>query len=131
MLLSVCKCYLLTRAYPETTEDIGGLRLMLYAQILMAEIYYGPGEPHDPATAYGWVLLAICYGQPSNVEVTEFNFDSPMLHGERQIASMLEQMKEKLESELSAEHRAKGQRMATELFRSERLFGSEGQADAE
>ncbi|MGD0259555.1 MAG: J domain-containing protein [Verrucomicrobiota bacterium] len=106
-------------AYPETTEDISGLSLMLNAQILMAEIYYDPGEPHDPATAYGWVLLAICYGQPSNVEVTQFNFDSPMFHLERQRASMLEQMKEKLESELTPEQRAKGQKMAAELFRSE------------
>jgi hypothetical protein len=109
-------------AYPETTEDwfcaCGSSSKMRMAQIFMARIYYKiPGEPYDPATAYGWLLLAICYGQPSNVEVTQFNFDSPMLNGERQIASMLEQMKENLESELAPEQRAKGQKMAAELFR--------------
>jgi TPR repeat protein len=101
-------------AYPETTED-DCFRQMLLAQLLMAGIYYMPGEPRDPATAYGWLLLALCYGQPSNVKATQFN--AGILHSEREMASMLKQQKEKLESELTAEQRAKGQKLAAELFR--------------
>ena len=51
-------------AYPETTEDVSQIS---YAQLLMAGVFYSPGEPRDPATAYGWLLLAICYGQPYTV----------------------------------------------------------------
>jgi hypothetical protein len=107
----------LTRlAYPETTEDRGWPSRMLEAQIFMSAIYYKiPGEPYDPATAYGWLLLAICYGQPWNVEVTQFN--ARILNAQRETASMLEELKEKLESELTAEQRAKGQKMAADLFR--------------
>jgi hypothetical protein len=103
-------------AYPETTEDwfcdCGWSSKMLMAQICMVQIYYKiPGEPYDPAAAYGWLLLAICYGQSSNVKVTQP--DARTLEW----ASMLEELKEKLESELSAEQRAKGQKMAAQLFR--------------
>ena len=109
-------------AYPETTEDracnCGWSSRMLWAQIIMASPhppYKIPGEPYDPATAYGWLLLAICYGQPSNVKVTQFN--AGILSSERSMAAGLEQLKEKLESELTAEQRATGQKMAAELFR--------------
>jgi len=103
-------------AYPETTEDwycaYGSSSKMFLAQLLMVRIYYEiPGEPHDPATAYGWWLLAICYGQPSNAQAAQF--DGLAL----EFASMLERGKEKLESGLNAEQRAKGQKMAAELFR--------------
>jgi TPR repeat protein len=103
-------------AYPETTEDwycaCGSSSKMFLAQLLMIRIYYEiPGEPHDPATAYGWWLLAICYGQPSNAQAAQF--DASAL----EFASMLERGKEKLESGLNAEQRAKGQKMAAELFR--------------
>ena len=103
-------------AYPETTEDwycaCSSSSKMHLAQISMVQIYYKiPGEPHDPAVAYGWLLLAICYGQPSNDKVTQF--DAWALNW----AAMLEQAKEKLEAELTAEQRAKGQKMAAELFR--------------
>jgi hypothetical protein len=64
-------------AYPETTEAFSKTYMsqMLNAQILMAGIYYTPGELYDPVTAYGWLLLAICYGQPWNVEETQFNYE--------------------------------------------------------
>ena len=102
-------------AYPETTEDRNcaqvGWNRMFEAQILMAAIYYKvPGEPHDPTTAYGWLLLAIRYAQ-ARVKITQSDA------GELFAASTLEELKEKLESELTAEQRAKGQKMAAELFR--------------
>jgi TPR repeat protein len=102
-------------AYPETTEDCSGLSLMLYAQMFMAAIYRIPGETYDPATAYGWLLLAICYGQPWNVTATPFN--ARILSDQREMAAMLEAQKENLELELTTEQRAKGQKMAAELFR--------------
>ena len=105
-------------AYPETTEDrfcahVGGNR-MFEAQILMAAIYYKiPDEPHDPATAYGWLLLAVGCAQ-AHAKITNFDdLDEWTLAR----ASRLEGLKVKLESELTAEQRAKGQRMAAELFR--------------
>ena len=104
-------------AYPETTEDTSGLGLMLAAQEYMVAIYYTPGEPHDLTLAYGWVLLAICYCQPLNVRVTQFN--AGVLNAQRERAATLERAKEKLESVLTAEQRAKGQKMAAELFRPE------------
>ena len=103
-------------AYPETTEDTSGLGLMLAAQEYMVAIYYTPGEPSDATLAYGWVLLAICYGQPLNVKVTEFNAGA--LNAQRERVATLERAKEKLESVLAAEQRAEGQKMAAELFRS-------------
>ena len=102
-------------AYPETTEDTSGLGLMLAAQEYMVMIYYTPGEPSDPTLAYGWVLLAIFYAQPLNVKVTQFN--AGVLNAQRERVATLERAKEKLESVLTAEQRAKGQKMAAELFR--------------
>jgi len=99
-------------AYPETTED---RLLMVNAQILMAGIYNSPGDPNDPVTAYGWLLLAISYGQPWNVEETPFNFE--ILNAQRNKAEMLEQVKVRMESELTAKQRAQGQKFAAELFR--------------
>jgi TPR repeat protein len=101
-------------AYPETTETVTRGE-MLNAQILMAGIYNNSGDPYDPAIAYGWLLLAICYGQPWNVEETSFNYE--ILNAQRETAAMLEQARLKLESELTADQRAKGQNMAAELFR--------------
>jgi TPR repeat protein len=101
-------------AYPETTETLTGNE-MLNAQILMVAIYNNPGDPYDSATAYGWLLLAICYGQPWNVEETPFNYE--ILNAQRETATMLEQARLKFESELTADQRAKGQKMAAELFR--------------
>jgi hypothetical protein len=102
-------------AYPETTEDRNCARVswnrMFEAQILMAAIYYKiPGEPHDLAMAYVWLLLAIRYAQ-ARVRITQCD------GGEVFTASTLEELKEKLESELTAEQRAKGQTMAAVLFR--------------
>jgi hypothetical protein len=98
-------------AYPETTEDNS---LMCCAQALLVRVYSSPGELRDPATAYGWLLLAICYGQPRTL--TQFN--AWIVEGyERKRAATLEQWKANLEPELTAEQRARGQKMAAELFR--------------
>lgn len=99
-------------AYPENSEDRSR---MVNAQILMTGIFNSPGDPYDPVTAYGWLLLAICYGQPWNVEETPFNY--AILNVQRAVASMLEQARVKVERELTDEQRAKGQKMAAELFR--------------
>lgn len=101
-------------AYPENSEA-KFTHDMRNAQMWLATIYYSPGEPHDLSAAYGWLLLAICYGQPWDVEETPFN--AQILEGQRETADLMEQAKAKFESEMTAEQRLKGQQMAAELFR--------------
>jgi hypothetical protein len=101
-------------AYPETSEATYSHQ-MPNAQSWMSTVYYSPGEPHDISIAYGWLLLAICYSQPWDVEETPFN--SQILNSQRETAVLMEQVKAKYESELTAAQRAKGQQMAAELFR--------------
>lgn len=101
-------------AYPETTEARNNDQ-MFNAMCQMATIYYAPGEPQDLAAAYGWLLLAICYGQPWDVEETPFNYQ--ILNKQRDTLALMEQVKAKFESELTAAQRAKGQQMAAELYR--------------
>ena len=100
-------------ASPETPNTGIGSQ-MLNAQILMAGIYYWPGETHDLAKAYGWLLLAICYAQPWNVEETPFNRD--ILRVQQELAAGLEETKVKFESEMTNDQRTRGQQMAAELF---------------
>jgi TPR repeat protein len=104
-------------AYPETTEAPTKtyMSLMLGAQILMAGIHNAPGELYDPIAAYAWVLLAVCYGQPRHTIITPFN--QPLAMAEANRAAMLEQAKAKMESELTDEQRAAGQKMAADLYR--------------
>ena len=101
-------------AYPES-PSLGITSKMLHAQMLISGIYYWPGETHDLSKSYGWLLLAICYAQPWDVEETAFNCD--ILRVQKELANMLEETKAKLESEMTDDERTRGQQMAAELFR--------------
>jgi TPR repeat protein len=104
-------------AYPETTEAPTKtyMSLMLNAQITMAAIHNAPGDLYDPVKAYAWVLLAVCYGQPRFTKITPVNL--PLVEAEEHRAAMLEQLKLKMESELTSEQRSAGQKIAAELYR--------------
>jgi hypothetical protein len=100
-------------AYPKATKA-NRQDEMLDAQIMMSAVHYWPGSRRDLAKAYGWILLAICYGQPWDVEETPFNIQ--ILEGRRQMAGMLEGVKTKIEAEMTPAEREAGQKMALELF---------------
>jgi TPR repeat protein len=101
-------------AYPETSEAEFS-RQMPDAQSLMSGAYYSQGEPHDISLAYGWLLLAICYSQPWDVEETPFN--SNILRLQREGIEMFEHAKAQIESEMTPEQRSEGQQFATKHFR--------------
>lgn len=104
-------------AFPETTEAPTKtyMSLMLNAQVTMAAIHNTPGELYDKVKAYAWVLLAICYGQPSFTGITPVNL--PLVEAEDNRAAMLEQVKLKMESELTSDQRSTGQKIAAGLYR--------------
>ena len=101
-------------AYPETSAADFSTQ-MPAAQSFMSVAYYSQGEPRDISLAYGWLLLAICYSQPWDVEETPFNLN--ILRSQREHLEILEQVKAKFESEMSPEQRVAGQEFAATHFR--------------